>query len=194
MRMFLCILMLIGVGLRAQAETATDVFQREFIARYLETFYRGEPFDFAGLKCEEDPAVEKSTSCVTADGHAVIDVRNIDRRNEGGKALWRGVAIAVTEEPVLPKFDWSVRGRADMDAIMAAIEGWAKPKPATTIGDLCPKPKDYDSRGLKEVRKSIFHVVSPKGERGYLIGVIFSTDVGNIMLFGFMRGEGFCEW
>ena len=196
MRMFfLCVFILIGGALRVQADTAIEVFKREFIERYLETFYRGEPFDFEGLKCEGNPVVDEATSCVNADGFAVIGVRNIDRRSSGSPAKYSAAAIVVSEAPILEKRedDWSVRSKADMDEIIDAIEIWAQSKPQTIVGDLCPKPKGYDNGGLKELRKSVFHVVSPSGERGFLIGVMYSTSTGNMVLFGFMRGEGFCE-
>ena len=194
MRMFcLWIFILFSVVPRAQADTAIEVFKREFIERYLEKFYRGEPFDFEGFSCKGNPDVDEATSCVNAKGLAVIGVKNIDRRSKGSPANFSAVGTVVSDAPVLPEFDWSVRSNADMDALLDKMTDWAKSKPATTTGELCPKPKDYDSRGLKEVRKSIFNIVSPTGERGYLIGVIYSTSTGNMTLLGFMRGEGFCD-
>ncbi len=195
MRMFfLCIFVLIGTSLHAQADTAIAVFKREFIERYLDTFYRGEPFDFAGLKCKGNPAVDKYTNCVNDQGIAVIDVKNIDRRGEGGKALWSGVAIAVTEEPVLPEADWSVRGRADMDKIMDAIDEWAASKPSAKKRKRCAGSGEDGKDRMKVIRVSAFDIVSANGEHSFLLANIVSSNVGYILVFGFMRGEGFCEW
>lgn len=195
MRMFfLCIFILISGVLSAQADTALEVFKREFIERYLETFYRGEPFDFEGLKCKGNPALDKYTNCVNAHGVAVIDVKNIDRRGEGGEAHLRAVTMAATEEPVLPELDWSVRGRADMDKIMDAIDDWAASKPSAKKRNRCAGSGEDGKDRMKVVRVSAFDIVSENGEDGFLLANIVSSNVGYILVFGFMRGEGFCEW
>ncbi len=195
MRMFfLCFFILFSMVLRVQADTAIEVFKHEFIERYLETFYRGEPFDFEGLNCKGNPAVDKYTNCVNAHGIAVIDVKNIDRRGEGGKALLSSVTMAVGEEPILPEADWSVRGRAGMDEIMDAIDAWAASKPSAKRRNRCAGSGEDGQDRMKVVRVSAFDIVSENGEHGFLLANIVSSNVGYILVFGFLRGEGFCEW
>lgn len=194
MRMFvLCVFILISAALSAQADTATAVFKREFIERYLETFYKGEPFDFVDLNCKSVPTVAEKTACVDENGHAMIQVRNIDRRSNGRVELWKGVGVVLSNPPNPPEADWAIRSKTDMDQIVDAMAEWAKSKPETTVGNFCIKPTGGDDPALTDVRRYMFNVVSSTGERGYLIGVIFSTEFGNMILFSFMRGEGFCE-
>ncbi|MDZ4312035.1 MAG: hypothetical protein U1A24_15925 [Cypionkella sp.] len=189
---FLCIFILFSMVPRAQADTAIEVFKREFVERYLETFYKGEPFDFAGLNCKSTPTVAEKTACVNSDGDAMIQVRNIDRDSNGRVELWKGVGLVLSNPPNPPEADWSIRSKTDMDQIVDIMAEWAKSKPGTTIGDFCIKPTGDDDPALTDVRRYMFNVVSSTGERGYLIGVIFSTEFGNMVLFSFMRGEGFC--